>query len=218
VRGSATRIAVCVAVAGCHFAGNLPADEVDAGGLLPRVDAGPIPDAPPGSPDAAPAPDAGPTFTCPQDYTLFKGSSAYRIAPAQATWQAAEEDCENDTGGMWSHLVVIDDSGEWSSVNTTMALTHGGDWWSIGIVRDAENPGGPWRKVNGGNATFLQWRQTLGADEPNNGGNGEPVVAIDPGFNITHDPTSGGFLDVSVDGMFWYGCECDGLPPVNAEP
>ena len=219
VRGSGHLVATAVALAGCGFDGSQPVGEVDAGGLTPRADAavGTV-DGPPGAPDAPPVPDAGPAFTCPAAYGLFKGSSAYRIAPAKATWQAGEDDCEDDTGGQWSHLVVIDDNSEWNAVTTTMAITHGGEWWSIGVVRNEESPSGPWRKVNGGNATFLQWRQTLGPDEPNNGATGEPVVVLDTGFDFTHSPNSGGFIDVTVDGTFYYACECDGLPPVNAEP
>jgi hypothetical protein len=159
-----------------------------------------------------------PTFTCPGNYSLGYGSSRYRLSSGKATWQAGEADCEDDTAGQGSHLVVIDTSGEWDSVKLAAGITHGGDWWSIGVVRDAEAPNGPWRKVNGGDASFLPWRQTLGADEPTNSGSGEPVVVLDPSFNLTHSPSSGGYVDVGLADTFYYVCECDGLPPVDATP
>ena len=203
-----------VFVAACSFDGDLPAHPGD-----PDAPAGPVIDSPPGTIDATVdamlPPDAAPAVNCPGIYDLSRDTSRYRLPPTKAVWAAAEADCEDDTAG-WSHLVAIDSDSEWDWVRTAAALTHGPEWHAIGVVRDADNASAPWRTVTGGTAPIMHWRQTLGPDEPNNTAPGEPVVVIDTAFNLTHSPSIGGYLDVTVDLSVYYVCECDGRPPVDA--
>jgi hypothetical protein len=203
-------------VAACSFDGNAqpPGDSVDAPGSSTI-------DSPPGtidalpSIDATPPVDAAPAVNCPANYDFSRDTSRYRFPPSKAVWAAAEADCEDDTEG-WSHLIAIDSDSEWDWVSVTTGLLPGSEWYAIGVVRDEESPAGPWRSVTGGNAPVVHWRQTLGPDEPTNTAPGEPVVVLDSTLNLSHSPALGGFIDVAVDVPYFYVCECDGRPAVNA--
>lgn len=204
------------AIAGCSFSGSGP-----IGG---SADAPPLTDGARFA-DGAPPPfdasitfpiDAAPLVACPSSYDQSFGTSRYRLSDQKHTWLDAERDCEDDTNGMWSHLIVINTDDEWQALIAGAFVAHGGEWQLVGIVRDQATPAGPWRSVTGGTAPIVYWRQTIFSDEPTNSGDGEPVVAIDPGWNFLNSPDQGGFLDVSTTFLGYYVCECDSLPPVDA--
>jgi hypothetical protein len=216
VRGPGIVLAVC---AGCSFSGNGGTSDDDT----PGDDGTPVVDAPPGTPDAqrtfdAPVPPDALQVVCPGSYGFqFKGSR-YRLSGLdQRTWQGAEQDCEDDTNGLWTHLPVFDDQDEWQWATGSLEILPGDSWFHIGVLRDAQSPQGPWRTVTG-QPVFAMWRQTPGADEPNNGGLGEPVVVLDSGRDSANDPDVGGYIDVGTLQVTFYACECDGRAPVNASP
>lgn len=151
--------------------------------------------------DATPAGDAaigdaaviGPP--CPE---LYPGGYRYDATPR--TWLDAERACEADTVGR-SHLVVMNDDAERAMVVAAIPV----DVW-VGIVRD---PGGtapwPWRYVTGGAATFAPWESS----EPNNLSGDQYVAGL--------RKASGMIYDYGAANLVGSLCECDGMPPVNAD-
>jgi hypothetical protein len=203
----------------CSFSG-LPSGNPDVADAPP----GAVPDGPPpGEPDATPTtppPDAAPPLTCPSNYNQEYEGHFYRFSNTKRTWADAEADCESD-GDDDTHLIALDTDGEWSAVTAAALFAHGNEWQHIGVVRDIADPGATWRTVTGGAAPVIKWRLTLlpTSSEPNNGGDSggpEPVVALDPRFDLNHVPSSGGFLDVGTAFEAYYVCECDGRAPVDA--
>jgi hypothetical protein len=96
-------------------------------------------DAPPGAPDATPAPDA---FACPSGYTLRAPGSCHRYVMIPVPWGVAEADCE----GAGAHLVVIDDVTEDGEVPNNV--------W-IGFTENITP--GMFRWVTGAAVTFTGW-------------------------------------------------------------
>ncbi len=138
--------------------------------------------------------------TCPAGYT-----SGYRYISAAQTWRAAEGDCEDDSTGV-THLIVINDQAELAAVNAAVAT----DIW-VGVVRDPVVPDGPsswqWRWVTGGPALFLPWE----ASQPDNASGAQFAVSL---INATGQLRD---IDVSSTSARAALCECDGLPPINAD-
>jgi hypothetical protein len=211
-------LAVSLVLAGaCSFGGKTPEGQPgDPDAPTTQTADGPTtgtPDAPINYPV-----DADPTVACPESYDVSYGASRYWFSSGKTSWEEAEIKCESDSGGNnWTHLIVLDDDDEWNAASFAMWTRHGGEWQHIGILRDADDADAPWRSVLGGPPAMFHWRQQLiGNDEPNNGGEGEPAVVMDPGWDLNNSPSSGGFLDVTVATTAFYACECDGRAAVDA--
>ena len=146
--------------------------------------------------DAAPPIDAPPM--CPVGYT-----SGYRYIADDLTWLDAEADCENDSAGL-THLVVINDQAELNGINAAIST----DIW-VGVVRDPVAVSIPanwrWRWVTGGPALFLPWE----SDQPDNASGNQYVVML------VND--SGQVRDVGITFTRPALCECDRMPPVDAD-
>ncbi len=133
---------------------------------------------------------------CPIDYV-----NGYRHIATMQTWRAAEADCEDDSAGL-THLLVIDDPSELAAINTAIAA----DVW-IGVVRNPapDRSTWRWRAVTGGLATFIPWE----VDQPDNASSNQLVVAL--------IDASGAARDVDISSSRAALCECDGLPPIDAD-
>jgi len=103
-------------------------------------------------------------------------------------------------------LIVINDQAELAAVNAAVAT----DIW-VGVVRDPVVPDGPsswqWRWVTGGPALFLPWE----ASQPDNASGAQFAVSL---INATGQLRD---IDVSSTSARAALCECDGLPPINAD-
>lgn len=132
---------------------------------------------------------------CPLGYT-----SGYRYIAAVQSWRAAEADCENDSSGR-THLIVINDQAELAAINAAIST----DLW-VGVVRNPapDRSSWQWRAVTGGPATFLPWE----AGQPDNASGNQLVVSL--------IDASGLLRDVDISSTRAALCECDGLPPIDA--
>ena len=152
---------------------------------------GPAGDGPEPQPDAAAdaAIDAGIDATlCPGGYIdLGVPGSRYRIGAAAAPWLQAERDCEDDSDGAATHLLVLDDAAELAAIDPRVTQA-----W-IGLSdRRTEND---FLAVTGGHPLFQPW----GAGEPNDQF-GEDCAEIDgPVIN-----------DEECNNQQLFVCECDG--------
>lgn len=210
-----TRAFLCATLAACSFTPSggdelrIDAATDDAAALdaatddaAPLVDAAEIDarvvDAPPPVDareiDAAPPIDAPPM--CPVGYV-----AGYRYIATTQSWRSAEDDCEDDSNGL-THLVVINDQAELDGINAAIAT----DIW-VGVVRNPTSGGGGWRWrwVTGGDATFLPWE----GGQPDNA-SGEQLV-------VTLVNDSGRLRDIDISISRAALCECDRMPPVEAD-
>lgn len=168
----------------------------------PDIDAAPPIDAPPpidARPiDAAPPIDAPPM--CPASYT-----SGYRLISTATTWRGAETDCEDDSTGL-THLVVINNQAELDGINAAIGV----DIW-VGVVRDPVAVDLPinwrWRWVTGGAAMFLPWE----TGQPDNQSNNQYVVSLINSSGLLRD------VDIGTTTNRAALCECDRMPPVDAD-
>jgi hypothetical protein len=189
------RAGLCIAwvLVGCRFdSGGVPVEGDDAVEVDAAID-GPTDDLDAPIADAA-APDGAPDATiCPMNYLdLGVPGSKYRVVGANATWDEAEADCENDTGT--GHLIVLDSAQELAVIDPMV----GGAVWTGLQDRVTE---GVFLAVTGGTPSFRPFQ----SGEPNDGGifPSEDCVELD-GAQIN---------DENCGDRQGYICECDALPP-----
>lgn len=154
----------------------------------PPIDARPI--------DAAPPIDAPPM--CPVGYV-----GGYRYLAASQPWRTAETDCEDDSTGL-THLVVINNQAELDGINAAIVT----DVW-VGVVRNPapDASGWRWRWVTGGAAMFLPWE----SDQPDNASGNQLVVSLINSTGLLRD------VDIGTATNRPALCECDRMPPVDAD-
>jgi hypothetical protein len=124
--------------------------------------------------------------SCPSTYQLTE-TGCYRVELGEATWQAAEADCEDDDPGA-THLVVFETTEEHDVVWSLGPAEW--DLW-IGLVND----GGGWQWVTGGAPTFSRWE--------GDGMDGWTCGRI----------VNGEWDDEECPKLQDYACEHDGRPP-----
>lgn len=125
-------------VAACSFHTVAPATGKDGAVDAPS-------DAPPGAHLDAPR-DAA-TAACPAEYSPIGAlAHKYRHVATAAAWLNAEQACESDGAGI--HLVVYDETGEQTMVDTITAA-------SIWIGESDRKTTGTWLWVTGASATSL---------------------------------------------------------------
>ncbi len=136
--------------------------------------------------------DSAPDATeCPMGYIdLGIAGSRYRVAAVGETWLAAERDCEDDSAGAATHLIVLDSAEELAAIDSRVIAA-----W-VGISdRRTEND---FLAVTGGHPLFQPWAP----NEPNDSF-GEDCVELD-GSTLNDEECADRQLFV---------CECDGRPP-----
>lgn len=161
--------------------------------------------------------DAAPAEPCPPDGTYqpladAPTASRYRFVDMPATWSRAFDDCRNDSATGVTHLIVFDDTSEFSVVQAAAfqrARVGWGAW--AGYARDWNTPPFQFRAVTG--EPIAPSSPLWAASEPDNGGpdGSETVVRWGEAFD--------GLVDAPWDfaAPDGYVCECDGTPTNGIE-
>jgi len=185
---------VLLGLVGCRqLAGIVDTEEV-SDAPTSRVDAGPtpdgsdvmVPDAPPGTIDAAADAMA---VTCPVSYVEAIGTHRYRVISTTTTWAVAQASCAAD--GTATYLAIPDDDVE----NAQLAMVLGGESW-IGVSDLAVE--GEFRNVLGQLQLFHPWE----TGEPDGANQDCVAMRTDGGGQ------SGAWRDDQCTVLYRYVCEC----------
>jgi hypothetical protein len=144
-------------VVGCGFEGGTSViDAADPGVIDARdqdvVDAPPDVDAPPPPVDASVDAEVDAmAAVCPPAYDVIANGSAYRLVLGTQSWANASGDCNNDTPGTNTHLVIVDDPTEQTTVD---GIAGANEVW-IGLTDVAIE--GVWTWVDASLPSFDGW-------------------------------------------------------------
>lgn len=140
--------------------------------------------------------------SCPADYVeVDELPYRYRAATSPAVWQAADDDCRDDSETAITHLPVFASSGELAVFALRFFVgSPPPPYLHAGYARDIDQDPNSFRPVTGGAMVSGLWASS----EPNNLGGTETVTAVEIDSRALEDgsPTS----------VRSYVCVCDGVP------
>lgn len=141
-------------------------------------------------------------------YTITSGTSHYRsVGQTQATWTAAEQDCEDDAAPaniFHTHLVVLSSDLEASNVYS-MVVNSAGDYW-VGLSDRVTANTFKWVTNEPTGYPAANTGPPWATGEPS-GGAGEDCVRENSTINM---------YDTLCDNNRYYACECDTYAPNHA--